>query len=125
MKKEFFEALTGDVELVSLVGTMRGASGGLPCIFFDAPGSFNDLPAVSFFEKESADLVFADDECIAGNIVMQVDVWAKAEVSAVCGAVDRVARELGYHRHSCADVPDPNIQHITAMYKKFKFKGGF
>ena len=116
VKKEIFSALTGDAELVSLVGTMRAS--GSPCIFYSTPAGFNDLPAVSFFEKECGDRVFADNVCIARNAVVQVDVWAEDNASAVFDRADSIMRGLGYYCASTVDVPDPNARHITAVYGK-------
>ncbi|OQB14576.1 MAG: hypothetical protein BWY15_01088 [Firmicutes bacterium ADurb.Bin193] len=117
MKKELFEALTGDEELVSLVG--RTELTNEPCIFFNTPTGHNSFPVVSFFEKDGADSVFADDCCIARTVVMQIDIWSHQNLSQICGRVEVIMRSLGYSRISDCDLPDPNIGHRQSVYQKY------
>ena len=116
MKKELYDALTGDAELVSLVGRTEGTD--IPCIFFSSPRAHNRFPAVTFFECAGTDSVFADDVCIARSVVMQVEVWAEGDVSPVFDRVDAVMRRLDYSMSSFCDVPDVNVRHVIAEYKK-------
>lgn len=116
MKRELMLALLGDEQLVSLVGRVENSD--IPCIFFNTPLSLNTFPAVSFFEKDGGDAVFADDVCIARTVVMQVDIWAEERLSDVFDRVDYVMRSVGYDCNGVCDIPDPNIRHMRMVYEK-------
>ncbi|MDR0405666.1 MAG: DUF3168 domain-containing protein [Clostridiales bacterium] len=116
MKNELFHALLADEALLALVG--RTGTAGTPCIFFDTPPVHDALPCVTFFEKDGSDAVFADDVCIARTVVMQTDVWSRESGTEICGRVDAVTRMLGYVRANACDLPEANLCHARAVYKK-------
>ena len=116
MKSEVYNAFLQDEELVLMVGKMPNSD--LPCIYFNSPKAHHGFPAIAFFESFGQDSVFADDVCIAKSVAMQVDIWAEAEIAPIFDKADEIMRRLGYTMDSFSDVPDVNILHVKAVYKK-------
>lgn len=116
MKSEVYNAFLQDERLVSMVGKMPNSD--LPCIYYNSPKAHHGFPAVSFFESFGKDSVFADDVCIARSVQVQVDIWAEEDITSVFEKADQIMRSLGYTMESFSDVPDVNILHIKAVYKK-------
>ena len=119
MLETVYSALIEDAELVALVGRVKDESGDvtdIPAIFHAMPIAENVFPAVSFFVKAEEDRVFADDVCVAKKIGVQLDVFAKSRATAVFEAADRVMRRLGFVNSKAESLPEPQTQHIAAVY---------
>lgn len=109
-------ALISNDALILLLGKDEDGS---PKVYQLVAPYANDYPRITFFEVVNRDSDFADDQPIASEIVVQIDVWNKGSTSAIAGEVDKTMKELGFSRTSS---PDFYEEDTGVFHKAMRFK---
>jgi hypothetical protein len=104
-------ALLANAALVALLGGKR--------IYQLSTSNATEYPRITFFEVVNRDSEFADDQSIASEIVMQIDVWSKGSTSAIAKEIDKTMKELGYFRMSAPDFyeEDTKVYHKAMRFR--------
>lgn len=105
------DALLANVTLISMLGGQR-------IYQLSAPIS-TEYPRITFFEVVNRDSEFADNQSIASEISMQIDVWSKGSTSSIAKQVDITMKSLGYVRTSAPDFyeDDTKVYHKAMRFR--------
>lgn len=90
-------------------------------VAFYYPSSFNNLPAVSYYELADSEAMRADNREYAQDIDIQIDVWGTSakQVNDIGISVNAVMQSDGWKRAFAADVPkDGSVYHRTMRFNK-------
>ena len=88
-------------------------------IYFHYPNSFNNLPALSYFEYNNAGDLFADNVEIGSEIIFQLDVWANNSTSAIALVVDTIMTGLDFVRIGAVDLYE---KETSTHHKSMKYR---
>lgn len=119
IKTRIRSALLANTDLVELLGNDK--NGNVP-IYQLVAGDPEKFPRITFFEVDNRDSEFADDQSIASQIVVQIDVWNKGSTSAIAEQVDKTMKGLGFFRSSA---PDFYEEDIKVFHKAMRFRTVF
>lgn len=113
LKPAILQALEGNQALVNLLGG--------PWIWW-LKGEASKDAYVTFFELTNVDSLYADDEAVASEIHVQVDVWTKDSPTAIAEEVDKTMKALGFRRYSAVDLyeEDTGVYHKALRYRTGK-----
>ncbi len=116
IKTRIRSALLVNTDLVELLG--KDKHGNVP-IYQLRAGDPEKFPRITFFEVDNRDNEFADDQPIASQIVVQIDVWNTASTSAIAGQVNKTMKALGFTRSSA---PDFYEEDTKVFHKAMRFR---
>lgn len=118
VKPEIVSALESNEALLSLLGGPR--------IYQIKAPDAEEFPRITFFELTNFDTAYADDQAIASEVHIQIDIWSKESTSDIAIEVDRTMKSLSYKRDSSADFyeADTKVFHKALRYSTIKPLGG-
>lgn len=111
VKVTVLAALLANAALIVLLGGQR--------IYQLSAPIATEYPRITFFEVVNRDSEFADNQPIASEIVMQIDVWSNGSTSAIAKEVDKTMKGLGYFRMSAPDFyeEDTKVYHKAMRFR--------
>ena len=81
---------------------------------------FNSTPAVTFMVLNNRPQYDLDNDIVAQDAVIKVDIWGgtSTEASTTLAAAEEVLRGIGYHLSYTQDVPNAteDLFHITTRF---------
>lgn len=111
LKPVIYRALTGDEELVSLLGG--------PHVYQLTAPDATVYPRITFFELNNLDSDYADDTPMSARVSVQVDVWSKGNYSAIVQRVNELMESIGFVRYYSTDLyeTDTGVYHKALRYQ--------
>jgi hypothetical protein len=111
VKPQVYSALTNDNELVSLLGGKR--------VYQLKDPNATEFPRITFFEVTHFDSQFADDQSVAEQIELQIDIWTKGNFNSIAAVVDRVMQANGFRLIGTTELyeDDTQVYHKAMRYR--------
>lgn len=87
--------------------------------YFQYPPDFLNLPVGSYFEVDNIGNLYADNQEIGSEIVMQIDLWGKSSLTSYALGVDSAMTSLDFSRIQSLDLfeEDSKIYHKSMRYR--------
>lgn len=115
IKPDIRNALLADANLVSLLGGERVYA-------IQAPNP-DEYPRITMFEVYNLDQDFADNEPTSSEILIQIDVWSKANYNPIVFKTDEIVHGLGLIRYYATDLYEEKeyVYHKVLRYRTARY----
>lgn len=113
IKPKVVAALKADAALTEFVGDR---------IYYYYPPVEAAYPCISYYELDNRPALYGDNQELASEIMIVVDIWSKGSTSNIADAVARVMKSLRFIREFAGDLyeADTGVYHKTMRYRILK-----